>query len=499
MKNTEKRVNCMNLDKSELNQKISAKKGPVARRLLALLLAVGSTVIALSACDDLVTEVTEVTIAGHPNAEFRVDTGFVDSGCVPMTVKFRDISDGPRDQWLWSFGDGNTSTDTNPSHVYDSAGTYTVTLKISDSETQGTDTEVKTRFIIVGASISGFTFDTGQICRGDSVSFVSTVGGITSWSWNFGDLTANSTDTFPVHVFDSAGTFEVTLVVNGGCGVDSVKDSITIDPCPIVAFLLEPGSDTIGCAPFSVILNDSSVVDPPETIASRLWDFGGGTTTDTSGIVSHEYTTAGDYTVTLTITSTDGTVATDSIVDLVSVTDSVSIGFMAQSPTKACYSQFQQFAVKFLDTSKGDIIERNWDFGDGTVDNTNNPEPYHAYDSGRYTVQLEIIGVCNNVPVTQTLSMTDFVVLSVGTLTSAPIQIDSIDDTTYMFTDNTVGDIYSRIWDFGDGGAQGIDSNGVTHVFSGLAGDGILDTLDISVTSSNFCDTSAQIIQLIID
>ena len=56
-----------------------------------------------------------------------------DSGTAPMKVQFSNQSQGPTRDWLWSFGDGVTSTEQSPSHTYDSHGTYTVTLEVSDA------------------------------------------------------------------------------------------------------------------------------------------------------------------------------------------------------------------------------------------------------------------------------------------------------------------------------------------------------------------------------
>ena len=131
--------------------------------------------LVLPGCDTLVTEITEITTAGHPTAEFGLDTNSVDSGCVPLTVTFIDKSSGPHNEWSWYFGDGDSSNDTNPTHTYDSAGTYTVTLFIRNyegiDEEPGVDNEVKNRFIIVGTTINSFTASPTVGCQGMEVTF----------------------------------------------------------------------------------------------------------------------------------------------------------------------------------------------------------------------------------------------------------------------------------------------------------------------------------------
>jgi len=64
---------------------------------------------------------------------------------VPLTVNFTDLSTGSIDSWNWDFGDGSTSTQQNPSHTYDTDGTYTVSLTISGPA--GSDTETKRDYI----------------------------------------------------------------------------------------------------------------------------------------------------------------------------------------------------------------------------------------------------------------------------------------------------------------------------------------------------------------
>jgi len=57
------------------------------------------------------------------------------SGVAPLTVQFTDASDGIPSSWLWDFGDGETSTEASPEHIYAEAGTYTVTLSVRDQFT----------------------------------------------------------------------------------------------------------------------------------------------------------------------------------------------------------------------------------------------------------------------------------------------------------------------------------------------------------------------------
>ncbi|HJO28686.1 MAG TPA: polymorphic toxin-type HINT domain-containing protein [Candidatus Poseidoniia archaeon] len=69
------------------------------------------------------------------------------SGFIPLTVQFTDSSTGDNLEYLWTFGDGNTSTSQNPTHEYAVAGDYTVTLRTTNN--YGVDTKTDTVSVVV--------------------------------------------------------------------------------------------------------------------------------------------------------------------------------------------------------------------------------------------------------------------------------------------------------------------------------------------------------------
>ena len=82
-----------------------------------------------------------------PPAPVAAFTGSPLTGEAPLTVAFTDLSTGSPTEWLWSFGDGNLSTEQNPTHVYNEPGEYTVNLKTTNAG--GFDTEQKDKYITV--------------------------------------------------------------------------------------------------------------------------------------------------------------------------------------------------------------------------------------------------------------------------------------------------------------------------------------------------------------
>ena len=107
--------------------------------------------------DTVVDTDTTCAAASLAQSDFSADPT---TGIVALPVQFTDQSNGTVTEWLWDFGDGDTSTEQNPFHLYDVAGQYTVSLTTSGPD--GLDTEAKPNFIdvlhaaaFVGSPVSG--------------------------------------------------------------------------------------------------------------------------------------------------------------------------------------------------------------------------------------------------------------------------------------------------------------------------------------------------------
>jgi PKD repeat protein len=140
---------------------------------------------------------------------------------VPLAVRFADESVGLIDAWLWEFGDGETSVDQNPAHIYGTVDTFTVTLVVSGQS--GADTLTRPDYITVTdpPPVADFEADTTWGFYPLAVQFTDRSSGvITSWSWNFGDG-GTSTERHPSHTYQSADTLDVSLTVTGPGGEDT--------------------------------------------------------------------------------------------------------------------------------------------------------------------------------------------------------------------------------------------------------------------------------------
>ncbi len=229
-------------------------------------------------------------------------------------------ADGSIASRSWDFGDGATSTATNPSHTYTAAGTYTVVLTVTDNRgaTASSSTAVTVTAPANQLPTAAFSSTcTNLACAFNSSAATDPDGTIASRSWDFGDG-STSTATNPNHTF-AAGTYAVTLTVtdNRG-GTASITQSVTVaaaNQSPVASFT----SDTTNLV---ASFDSSGSVDPDGTIAARLWDFGDGSTS-TATSPSHTYATAGTYTVALTVTDNQGATGTTSKAVTVTAASSV--------------------------------------------------------------------------------------------------------------------------------------------------------------------------------
>jgi PKD repeat protein len=152
------------------------------------------------------------------------------TGNAPLLVQFTDSSSGSPTSWAWDFDNNGTvdSTEQHPSYTYSSAGTYTVKLSVANAN--GSDDEIKTNYITVGAPPAAPTANfSATPTTGNAPLLVqftdSSSGSPTSWAWDFDNNgTVDSTQPNPSYTYSSAGTYTVKLTVaNAGGSDDEVK------------------------------------------------------------------------------------------------------------------------------------------------------------------------------------------------------------------------------------------------------------------------------------
>ncbi len=170
------------------------------------------------------TATKTITVNGAPVA------GFTSSVTAPLSVAFTNTTTSfPAATWSWDFGEGTPLVTTrDPSHVFAGSGTYTVTLTAANSV--GTAT-VSHQVVVTGPPGASFDASTTAGPAPLAVAFTDTSTGapaITSWSWDFGDGTPDSTTRHPSHVFASRGSYTVTLTVTSGGGSSMTRRTVTV-------------------------------------------------------------------------------------------------------------------------------------------------------------------------------------------------------------------------------------------------------------------------------
>ncbi|AAM07628.1 cell surface protein [Methanosarcina acetivorans C2A] len=164
-----------------------------------------------------------------PEAKFSSN---VSSGEAPLTVGFTDESTGEGiTAWEWDFDNDGTvdSTEQNPIHTYDNAGSYTVNLTVTSAE--GIDSEVKMDYINVSESstpgepepVAAFIANVTSGTAPLTVNFTDqSTGSPTSWEWDFdNDGNVDSTEQNPSYTYSDAGSYTVNLTVTNAEGSNS--------------------------------------------------------------------------------------------------------------------------------------------------------------------------------------------------------------------------------------------------------------------------------------
>ncbi|MBL0341053.1 MAG: PKD domain-containing protein [Bacteroidetes bacterium] len=209
-----------------------------------------------------------VVVYPNPVASASVSSN---SGCAPFTTSFTSNSNGAVN-YMWHFGNGDSSSSVNPVYTYTVPGTYQPSL-VAITAFGCTDTFNLPGIITVYTTpVAAFLPDVTSGCEPLVVTFTNQSAPLSNptYSWDFGNgqtsIVAN-----PVITFNNAGVYPVQLIVSnaGGC-VDTVIQNITVLATPVA---IAAASTYSGCSPLPVSFINSST-----GASSYLWDFGDGST-----------------------------------------------------------------------------------------------------------------------------------------------------------------------------------------------------------------------------
>ena len=154
--------------------------------------------------------------------------------CTDLSCTFDADSSSaqPGASYGWSFGDGSPAdTGSSVAHTYAAAGSYAVTLTVTDSGGSDDTTRVVTVTAPPPPPIAHFSYACTQLsCSFDASASQTGLGA--AFNWNFGDGTAADTGTTAAHTYAAAGSYNVTLTVTDSGGTDDTTQAVTVTAPP---------------------------------------------------------------------------------------------------------------------------------------------------------------------------------------------------------------------------------------------------------------------------
>ena len=287
------------------------------------------------------------------------------SSCKPFTVQFTNNT-VPNNGATWVWGDGSLPNGIGNivSHTYQDTGTYNAQLSVVGL---GGCTYVNTQTIRVNGPSGTWVYDNGFVCNTTPVRFQVTGVSYDSLKYNFGNndsLTTTNSTIF--YNYNQGGSFipSVTLIAGGGSCTFKLQGVDTIKINKVKAGFRFSDSKT--CGSTSISFTDTSRSD--FGIINRTWDFGDGSPTSSLQNPTKIYTSTGNYTIKLFITSRGGCIDSAVLPIFVKVNDVPVITGISRVDT-ACSNQIVQY--RGFVTAIDSIPPTNyvWNFGNGASAN----------------------------------------------------------------------------------------------------------------------------------
>lgn len=305
-----------------------------------------------------------------------------DPGCSPHVVTFDNNSQGATG-YQWDFGNDNTSTVTNPTHVFtnDTGEDMVFLVELVAQSAYGCFDTVYQEVLVYATPEADFTAQPfSQVFPDATVDITdnSVAGASASYTWNMGNGNFVQDEDLNSFTYETWGTFDIILNINTGACQDTAMRTIEIvAPLPEALF----DGQFSGCAPFTVQFEDLSQFN-----ATSFWNFGDGGSASVSNPI-YTYYTPGTYDVSLYVTGfTPGQEDIFIIEDAVTV-EAPAIAAFTYTPSEVDVPGEPVYTVN-LSQNATDYL---WNFGDGST--YDDLAPVHYYqDPGVYTITL----VANN-------------------------------------------------------------------------------------------------------
>lgn len=469
--------------------------------------------------DDCTTGATNIS-AGHdcildgcncttPEATFNASaTTICEGDCINFTNTSSNIPAGALLAWNFPGATPANSTTNSPTNIcYATAGSYWVTLVYTDATfnlIDSTGMVITVTTCAVDPPVANFNATATSICEGDCIDFndLSTstaVGGITDWSWDFGNG-QTSTLQNPTNIcYATAGNYTVSLTVTDANGshtetfTNYIETTVCSGPQPVADF---SATNTILCTGDCIDFTDLSTSSAVGGITSWSWNFGNGQTSTLQNPTNICYATAGNYTITLTVSDANGnnTQTLSNYIE-VSVCTTPNASFNVTPSTTICEGDCIGFVNTSTAVPPGAVV--GWNFPGATPTNStqNSPNNICYPTAGIYWATLVIADGT-------TFAVIDSTGVAITVTTCTP----PIADFTYSpagpfcegdcitFTSNsTYTSPATFLWDFGNGQTNLTETPGAPICFN----DAGSYNVSLTVSDANGSNTQTQTIEIL--
>jgi len=391
--------------------------------------------------------------------------------------------------YIWYFGDGDTSIASNPVHSYAATGTYNVRL-ITITNPYGFTNEITVPVTI--NAVPSVDFSKQNVCDGNMASFTNrtTPASPTTYEWNFGDGSAARTAVNPTHRYSRVGSYVVSLkaTLNGCSKVES--KNFYVFPKPVAAFSQANGD----CQNQPFTFNNTSRIS--SGLIGFYWDFDDNGAIGTLRDETHQFSTPGVHNVKLKAISEFGCV--DSNTRIIVAKPSPAASFINTQTCSITPTTFTNTTPRVTGTNAG----YRWDFGDGSTSTVMSPvKPWTTLGPKTVKMRVELDNGCSD----ETSR-----VLSVGIQPTADFSTSDVCAGDQMvFVNRTTwpqGEI-RYLWNFADGNTstdaaprytyQGVTNTRVFNVtLYAFIENGCADSMTKQVTVNEgprTCDFDAEI------
>lgn len=353
------------------------------------------------------------------------------TGCKGSVISFTNTTTGNILSQSWSFGDGNTSTQSNTVNTYSTAGPFTVSLSTTNSN--GCQNSATKNISIYSVPQPDFAIEAPPLscerspAQLDNLTPALVDSNISSWSWSFGDANnGSSTLKNPTYTYASAGSYNVSLraTSNFGC-TKSIQKSVSISPSPIANF-----TNSAACVNQGTRFTDAS----SGSVSFYQWTIQNNILSGSTP--SYTFRSSGSFPVTLTITSANG--CTGQITKNIVVPVLPFVDFTVQAPCTGHPSVFRELNPDTADPA----VAWNWNFGQAS--GTGSPVSYQFASEGGHTVTMSTTRQSGCV-----YSTSENISISAGPIASfTPSIFAGAAPLNVVFNNTSVADTY--LWSFGD-------------------------------------------------